>query len=74
MPTIPQRIASAFAVFCGHYGDVTKMAYDPRPVRQTLPDGRLIVPGSWKVQRDTKKPSKARVEYLVIIIQSARWP
>jgi hypothetical protein len=26
MPTIPQRIASAFAVLCGHYGDVTKMA------------------------------------------------
>ena len=26
MPTIPQRIASAFAVLCGHYGDVTGMA------------------------------------------------
>ena len=28
MPTIPQRIASAFAVLCGQYGDVTKMAHD----------------------------------------------
>ena len=28
MPTIPQRIASAFAVLCGRYGDVTRMAQD----------------------------------------------
>ena len=36
MPTIPQRIASAFAVFCGHYGDVTKMAQDREQSRQSL--------------------------------------
>src|SRR3954471_2729084 len=36
MPTIPQRIASAFAVLCGHYGDVTKMAQDRRQSRQSL--------------------------------------
>src|SRR5512135_1658923 len=36
MPTIPQRIASAFAVFCGRYGDVTKMAQDPEQSRQAL--------------------------------------
>jgi hypothetical protein len=36
MPTIPQRIASAFAVLCGHYGDVTKMAHDREPSRQAL--------------------------------------
>lgn len=36
MPTIPQRIASAFAVFCGHYGDVTKMAEDREQSRQSL--------------------------------------
>jgi hypothetical protein len=36
MPTIPQRIASAFAVFCGHYGDVTQMAQDRERSRQSL--------------------------------------
>lgn len=36
MPTIPQRIASAFAVLCGHYGDVTKMARDREQSRQSL--------------------------------------
>ena len=36
MPTIPQRIASAFAVFCGQYGDVTKMAKDREQSRQSL--------------------------------------
>src|ERR1700687_847098 len=36
MPTIPQRIASAFAVFCGRYGDVTKMAQDREQSRQSL--------------------------------------
>jgi TolA-binding protein len=36
MPTIPQRIASAFAVLCGPYGDVTKMARDREQSRQSL--------------------------------------
>ena len=36
MPTIPQRIASAFAVFCGHYGDVTQMAQHREQSRQSL--------------------------------------
>jgi len=36
MPTIPQRIASAFAVFCGRYGDVTQMAQDREQSRQSL--------------------------------------
>jgi len=36
MPTIPQRVASAFAVLCGHYGDVTKMAADREQSRQSL--------------------------------------
>jgi hypothetical protein len=36
MPTIPQRIASAFAVLCGHYGDVTRMAQDREQSRQSL--------------------------------------
>jgi TolA-binding protein len=36
MPTIPQRIASAFAVLCGQYGDVTKMAQDRQQSRQSL--------------------------------------
>jgi hypothetical protein len=36
MPTMPQRIASAFAVFCGRYGDVTKMAEDRQQSRQSL--------------------------------------
>jgi hypothetical protein len=36
MPTIPQRIASAFAVFCGQYGDVTQMAQDREQSRQSL--------------------------------------
>jgi len=36
VPTIPQRIATAFAVFCGHYGDVTKMAQDRDRSRQSL--------------------------------------
>ena len=36
MSTIPQRIASAFAVLCGQYGDVTKMAEDREQSRQWL--------------------------------------
>ena len=36
MTTIPQRIAGAFAVLCGHYGDVTKMAKDREQSRQSL--------------------------------------
>ena len=36
MPTIPPRIASAFAVFCGQYGDLTKMAEDREQSRQSL--------------------------------------
>jgi hypothetical protein len=36
MPTIPQRIASAFAVLCGPYGDVTEMAKDREQSRQSL--------------------------------------
>jgi hypothetical protein len=36
MPTIPQRIASAFAVLCGRYGDVTAMANDRDQSRQSL--------------------------------------
>jgi hypothetical protein len=36
MPTIPQRIASAFAVLCGQYGDVTKMAKGRERSRQSL--------------------------------------
>ena len=36
MPTIPQRIAGAFAVLCGQYGDVTAMAKDREQSRQSL--------------------------------------
>jgi hypothetical protein len=36
MPTIPQRIAGAFAVLCGRYGDVTAMAEDRECSRQSL--------------------------------------
>ncbi len=36
MPTIPQRLATAFAVFCGRYGDVTTMAKDREQSRQSL--------------------------------------
>lgn len=36
MPTIPQRIASAFAVLCGRYGDVTRTAHDRQQSRQSL--------------------------------------
>ena len=36
MPTIPQRIASAFAVLCGRYGDVTTTAKDRDQSRQSL--------------------------------------
>ena len=36
MHTIPQRVASAFAVLCGQYGDVTKMAEGREPSRQSL--------------------------------------
>jgi hypothetical protein len=36
MPTIPQRIASAFAVLCGRYGDVTAMAQGREQSRQSL--------------------------------------
>src|SRR5512142_788648 len=36
MPTIPQRVASAFAVLCGQYGDVTQMARDRERSRQSV--------------------------------------
>jgi hypothetical protein len=36
MPTIPQRIASAFAVLRGQYGDLTQMAQDREQSRQSL--------------------------------------
>ena len=36
MATIPQRIASAFTVLRGRYGDVTRMAHDREPSRQPL--------------------------------------
>src|SRR4051795_2326155 len=36
IPTIKQRIASAFVVFCGQYGDVTRMAKDREQSRQSL--------------------------------------
>ncbi|MFO0888282.1 MAG: hypothetical protein U0790_03945 [Isosphaeraceae bacterium] len=36
MPTIPQRIASAFAVLCGRYGEVTEMARDREQSRRSL--------------------------------------
>ena len=36
MPTIPQRIASTFAVLFGQYGDVTRMAEDREQSRQSL--------------------------------------
>ncbi|MGC8642333.1 MAG: hypothetical protein ACP5XB_20930, partial [Isosphaeraceae bacterium] len=36
MPTIKQRIASAFVVFFGRYGDVTKMAQEREQSRQSL--------------------------------------
>jgi hypothetical protein len=36
MPTIPQRIASAFAVLLGRYGDVTRMARERERSRQSL--------------------------------------
>jgi hypothetical protein len=36
MSTIPQRIASAFAVLSGRYGAVTKMAQDREQSRQSL--------------------------------------
>jgi hypothetical protein len=36
MPTIPQRISTAFAVLCGQYGDVTRMAKDREQSRQSL--------------------------------------
>ena len=36
MPTIPQRIASAFTILFGRYGAVTKMARDREQSRQSL--------------------------------------
>jgi hypothetical protein len=36
MPTIPQRVATAFAVLCGRYGDVTAMARNREQSRQSL--------------------------------------
>jgi hypothetical protein len=36
MPTIPQRIGTAFAVLCGQYGDVTEMANGREQSRQSL--------------------------------------
>ena len=36
MSTITHRIASAFVVLCGRYGDVTNMAHDREQSRQSL--------------------------------------
>src|SRR5689334_8483005 len=44
MPTIPQRISGAFAVLCGQYGAVTRLAKDREPSRQSLyGDARQVV-------------------------------
>src|SRR3954470_4546917 len=44
MSTIPQRIASAFAVLCGQYGDLTQMAKDREQSRQSLyREAQLVV-------------------------------
>ena len=52
MPTIPQRIARAFAVLCGQYGDVTKMAQDREQSRQVaLPRGRTGRRAPWTAPR-----------------------
>ena len=34
--SVPQRVASAAAVFCGRYGDVTRLAQQRGVFRQTL--------------------------------------
>ena len=36
MSTIQQRIGSAFAILCGRYGDITRMAEDRERSRQSL--------------------------------------
>jgi hypothetical protein len=36
MSTIPQRIASAFAILFGQYGDVSRMAQEREASRQSL--------------------------------------
>ncbi len=36
MPTIPQRVSSAFVVLCGQYGDVTELARRREQSRQSL--------------------------------------
>jgi hypothetical protein len=36
MPTIPQRVASAFAVLRGRSGDLTTLANDRDPSRESL--------------------------------------
>jgi hypothetical protein len=36
MPTISQRVTSAFAVLCGQYGDVTELAREREQSRQSL--------------------------------------
>ena len=36
MPSIPQRIASAFALICRQYGDLTQMAQEREQSRQSL--------------------------------------
>jgi len=36
MPTTPQRIAGAFTILFGRYGDVTRMAHDRQQSRQSL--------------------------------------
>ena len=40
MPTIPQRVASAFAVLCGHYGDVIGCL---EQLRERLEHQRVVV-------------------------------
>src|SRR3982750_2832096 len=47
MPTIPQRIASTFAVLCGRYGDVSEAARDRGQSRQSLyrEAGRVVDAG-----------------------------
>jgi hypothetical protein len=68
MPTIPQRIASAFAVLCGRYGDVTRMAPDRAQSRQSL--YREAVPVIDAVDGTAAQDRVAELEQQVAQLQS----